>query len=391
MAVNVVIGANYGDEGKGLVTNALTKLFEPQSVAVVRFNGGAQAGHTVQLESGHRHVFSHFGSGALSGADTILSKHFIINPKVYQYESLELSRIRNDLHLDYPMVYVSSESMVTMPTDVWVNRFVENARQGNRHGSCGLGINETVTRYETTNAPTIGTLRGWLPRELMEYINDLKHGYAIQRLEQAGIHVDTDITTRMLYEIDSARYANALYNFMWDDDDIRIIDDACLYDAHPNFVFEGAQGLLLDQDRGDFPYVTRSNTGMQNVAGLISGGEVPNIWYVTRAYLTRHGAGPLLNETPSIGSQVTDLTNKPNDWQGSLRFAPLCPHTVLDAIRQDLNHYGRPTKVNIVVTCCDQVDADVVDSIIGVFSASGMFNSVWTCFDPTGKTLACVG
>ena len=120
-SVNVVCGTNFGDEGKGMVTNALTKLFEPQSVAVVRFNGGAQAGHSVQLESGHRHVFSHFGSGSLSGAATILSKYFIVNPKVYQLESMELSRIRDDLQLDYPLVYVSKDCMVTMPTDVWVS------------------------------------------------------------------------------------------------------------------------------------------------------------------------------------------------------------------------------------------------------------------------------
>ena len=390
-SVNVVCGTNFGDEGKGMVTNALTKLFEPQSVAVVRFNGGAQAGHSVQLESGHRHVFSHFGSGSLSGAATILSKYFIVNPKVYQLESMELSRIRDDLQLDYPLVYVSKDCMVTMPTDVWVNRYLETVRGNGRHGSCGLGIDETVTRYETTSAPTIGQMLDWQPSQMVEYINDLKHNYSIRRLEQAGIVVDEEIICRMAYEIDSVRYTNSLFSFMWDDDDVRIVDDINLYTSHTNLIFEGAQGLLLDQNRGEFPYVTRSNTGLQNVKELIPTSEVPTVWYVTRAYLTRHGRGPLVGEDLSIGARVVDLTNKPNDWQESLRFAPLDPKIVIDSIKQDITDFDRPVNANLVITCCDQVDSDVVDSIIRVFLASNMFASVWKCYDPTGKTLKRIG
>ena len=390
-SVNVVIGSNYGDEGKGLVVNSLTRLFPSNTTAVVRFNGGAQAGHTVQLESGHRHVFSHFGSGALSGAATILSKHFIINPRVYHHESLELSRIRNDLHMDYPPVYVSGNCRVTMPTDVWVNRYIETIRGTDRHGSCGIGINETVTRYDTTEAPSLGQLRGWSPRHIMEYIDDLKNGYVLERLEQAGVIIDGDIIARLTHEILTTQYVNSLMAFMWDDDDIRIMPDSKLYTDYPHLVFEGAQGLLLDEHTGEFPYVTRSSTGLTNVMDTAPLDRPLNVWYVTRAYLTRHGAGPLVGEDPSIGSQVTDLTNKPNDWQGSLRFAPLDPHNVLANIVRDVSACSRPVVINIVVTCCDQVDPITVELINSAFRSSGVFNSVWNCSDPTGKTLKLVG
>lgn len=391
MTVNVVIGANYGDEGKGLVTNSLARLFPANETAVVRFNGGAQAGHTVQLDSGHRHVFSHFGSGSLNGAATILSKHFIVNPKVYQREAMELSRIRNELGLDYPPVYVSSECRVTMPTDVWVNRFIERSRGGNRHGSVGLGINETVTRYDQLNSPKVGELRAWSSMELTEYISDLRWGFAVQRLEHAGIHVDTDVTTRMSYEIDSRGYANALYTFLHDDDDIHILYDESSYPMHPpHIIYEGAQGLLLDEFNGDFPYVTRSRTGLTNVVEMVPADTPINVWYVTRAYLTRHGAGPLYLEDASIGVNVIDPTNKPNDWQGSLRFAPLDPHKVLTNIHWDVADSGRQVNVNIVVTCCDQVDSATVARINSVFQQSEMCNSLWNCYDPTGNTMKLV-
>lgn len=389
MSVNVVIGACYGDEGKGMVTNALSRLFPSTATAVVRFNGGAQAGHTVQLESGHRHIFSHFGSGALNGAATILSEHFIVNPILYQYEAMELSKIRNELGLDYPPMYISRRCRVTMPTDIWVNRFIENARAGNRHGSCGLGINETVTRYEHTNAPVIGQLREMSPRDIIEYINHLRHDYAVQRLEEAGIHVDADITTRMAYEIDAVRFTNSLFNFMWDEDDVHIVDDADMY-TFPNLIFEGAQGLLLDEFTGEFPYVTRSSTGLTNVVDIVSRDTPINVWYVTRAYLTRHGAGPLVDEDNTVGEGVIDPTNKPNDWQGTLRFAPLDPYRVVASIQQDVNNCGRQVNINIVVTCCDQVDPAVVTRINSVFQHSGMCGSLWNCYDSCGKTLALV-
>src|ERR1041384_2446319 len=74
-----VIGANWGDEGKGLITDYLAAK-EPDSSLVIRFNGGANAGHTVVTPAGLRHVFGHYGSGTLAGARTFLSRHFICNP-----------------------------------------------------------------------------------------------------------------------------------------------------------------------------------------------------------------------------------------------------------------------------------------------------------------------
>src|SRR4051812_30640034 len=84
MRVSAVIGANYGDEGKGLVTDYLAE--EGEGAVVVRFNGGAQAGHTVVTPEGKRHVFHHFGSGTFRKARTHLSRFFISNPALFRPE-----------------------------------------------------------------------------------------------------------------------------------------------------------------------------------------------------------------------------------------------------------------------------------------------------------------
>ena len=79
-----VIGANAGDEGKGNIVSYLVSQVE--NPLVIRFNGGAQAGHTVVSPEGVRHVFSHFGSGTLAGAPTYLSKYFVVNPILFNRE-----------------------------------------------------------------------------------------------------------------------------------------------------------------------------------------------------------------------------------------------------------------------------------------------------------------
>ena len=90
-----VIGANYGDEGKGLVTDALADeaMNTYGNCLVICNNGGAQRSHTVVLEDGTRHAFSHFGSGTFRRADTYLSEYFILNPIIFRKEFEELVKL----------------------------------------------------------------------------------------------------------------------------------------------------------------------------------------------------------------------------------------------------------------------------------------------------------
>lgn len=138
--IKIVIGANFGDCGKGLMTDYFSQ--KPNSI-VVCSNGGAQRGHTVTTPDGIRHVFHHFGSGTFNHASTYLSENFIVNPIIFKQEYDEL------MNLGYiPNVYINQNCMLTTPFDMMANQIIEENRGKNKHGSCGLGIFETIKRYK---------------------------------------------------------------------------------------------------------------------------------------------------------------------------------------------------------------------------------------------------
>ena len=108
---------------------------------VVRFNGGAQAGHTVVTPDGMRHVFHHFGSGTLYGVPTFLSQYFICNPIVFLREMADLEK----MHVT-AAVFAHPDCLVTTFADMMINQAKESKRGDKRHGSVGMGIHETIQR-----------------------------------------------------------------------------------------------------------------------------------------------------------------------------------------------------------------------------------------------------
>lgn len=357
-SATVIVGANFGDEGKGVAVDAIVGS-NPDAV-VIRFNGGAQAGHTVVTADGRRHVFSHFGAGSFAGAATFLSRFFVVQPQVFKRESAELAAIGVT-----PSVYIDPDARVTTPFDVFVNRWVEESRAAGRHGSVGAGFGETIERAgrgfplavrdlgdDVSLMHALAGIRdAWLPARLAE----LGVPFTAGRRSAAG---DPAVVSRYLAEVDALRERATPAPV-----------DAVL--GRANLVFEGAQGLLLDMDRGSiFPHVTRSNTGIRNVLAVATDAGIGRleVCYMTRAYLTRHGAGPLANEVPRLGfADVADPTNRSNPWQGSLRFAPLDLDLLRTTIAADLGDAaasGIAVEAGIGVTCLDQVDgcAEVVRS-----------------------------
>ena len=131
-------------------------------------------------------------------------------------------------------------------------------------------------------------------------------------------------------------------------------------------VFEGAQGLLLDQKLGAFPHVTRSHTGLPNIVALAAEMRVEEVevFYAMRTYLTRHGAGPFdheLDAPPYAG--IVDPTNRPNPFQGTLRFAAANPALSIETIARDrarLPSGAVAIVSSLAVTCLDQLDGPVV-------------------------------
>lgn len=360
--VKVVIGSGYGDEGKGLFTDYFAN--QMRSAIVVRCNGGAQAGHTVVANDFHgavRHVFSHFGSGSIVGNPTYLSEHFVVNPLLFIREFNELS----DKKIT-PVIIAHPDAIVTTPFDMLLNQHKEKQRGDAKHGSVGVGVGETLERKKTWGAFTVGDLYLWshtdkfesyLAVRLVEIRDDYMATVKLDDLEE-GIWMSEGLiedyikaTRRMLSNLTVDGYKT-------------------LYDR--DLIFECAQGLLLDQDYGYFPYVTRSNTGMKNVKHVldIMSTELGcrfsiDVVYVTRIYSTRHGAGPMEHNGNVPNAELTfemanynieDETNKPNQWQGSLRTGILNMDLFYSISHKDFALYAPVgSRYRIALTCADQV------------------------------------
>ena len=345
----VVIGANYGDEGKGLTTDAICAA--ASKPIVIRFNGGAQAGHTVCDPDRRRHVFSHFGSGSLQGIPTFLSRFFVVLPRIFVYERSELER-----HGENPQVICDPRAQVTTPYDVGINRAIEEARGAARHGSVGIGFGETIERAENGYGLTVQDLTSEV--RVREVLAAIARDWLPRRLAKLGLPTDNATLARVASPAEISRW-QAETAFMMTRVSVSPITTA-ITGCTP--AFEGAQGLLLDMERGhSFPFVTRSNTGLKNVLALAidAGIDQLDVTYMTRAYLTRHGAGPLPNELAALDfAEIVDPTNRPNPWQGTLRFAPLDLDVLREAIAADLSD-AASTALNIKaalgISCVDQI------------------------------------
>ena len=326
MRARAVIGANFGDEGKGLLTDYLCGT---GGEVVVRFNGGAQAGHTVVTPEGLRHVFGHFGSGSLYGVPTFLSQYFVCNPIIYFRELAQL----HDLGVTAE-VFAHPDCLVSTFADMIINQRKELKRADKAHGSCGVGIHETIQRSAVSELKiTMSDL--WnrstaLPAKMAEICDR----YAKFR---TGAPINEPGMTEMFLKACEA-FAQAVHPA-----GIGQCKDP---------IFEGAQGLLLDQDRKEYwPHVTHSNTGIKNVRALCAQAGITDLepYYVSRTYLTRHGAGPLPGENPNM--RFFDNTNVDHPFQGKIRFASIDPD-----LRARCAADCGSDDYKLVLTHCDQVE-----------------------------------
>ncbi len=398
-SATVVIGSGFGDEGKGLMTDQAAAPFGADCM-VARFNGGAQAGHTVVLPDGTRHVHSHLGSGTLAGAATFLSRHFVSNPLLYHREIAELKAKR----IVNPVVFADERGLVTTPYDMLLNQFAEQARGRRKHGSCGIGFGETVERCL---APRFATLIADLsnPKKLRTVLDDIRNDWVPERLHKLGINA-LSAEQREILDAEDLRenFIEAAVRFF---EEIRLSPPGILR-AASHTVLEGAQGLLLDQDGGWFPHVTRSNTGLRNAVQLAeeAGIERLEVIYMTRAYATRHGAGPLPHELPAAPyAGIRDATNVENPFQDALRFGWLDLDLLGKSIENDFGRFAINPRMNfsrlLTVTCLDQLDRNVtfvsggkicesnVDDFLMQASSAARAEGLYLGSGPTRETIFC--
>lgn len=199
MITNIVgvIGTNFGDEGKGLMTDYFVHHFlnAGKSCVVIKHNGGSQAGHTVVTPDGTRHVFGHFGSGTLQGVPTYFDRDFIVNPMTFVKEYKKLQKLGHP-----PVCFVHPECRIQLPVDILINQVAEAFRGENKHGSCGMGIWETVVRSQYFNLDfRVKMFQSVKPENYREEFDKFLHyvfnpeQYLLDRMAQLDIPVDADI------------------------------------------------------------------------------------------------------------------------------------------------------------------------------------------------------
>jgi len=326
-----VIGAHYGDEGKGAFVDYLAHKYRAGEVNVIRYNGGAQAGHTVQLANGTRHVFSHFGAGTFAGARTVLAREFVCNPLLFRREREEL--VSKKFIPMFP--YTDPRCKITTPYDMLANQIAESERQktNTHHGSVGVGFNATIQRDLDLDFNFLDCTDLSLKNQLQR----IKSWHEIRLKHEFGKIPDSWVEIWHSYKNLFAKFKEDLEYFR---------DHTCLKeDIHfkdcDTVIFEGAQGLLLDRGAAGYPHLTNSHTGLQNIMTLydrtpdLGGRHITKAYYVTRPYVTRHGAGPLFYPLPTgqLPSPLySDPTNVANTFQGAPRFAKLDIRQFVDTV-----------------------------------------------------------
>ena len=317
--IKVVTGASYGDEGKGLVSGCLaeTAIGSGEKVLTVFYNGTVQRAHTTRGK-----ILHCTGAGNLIGGSTYYHSQFVVDPIA--------------LWLTETSVYIDPHCRIILPCDVMRNRKKEISRGEKRHGSCGMGLFESVKRSIN-------------PNYLVEAA-ELYDAYTLyNKVKCIQSEYNDAFENDDLYNLDNWMRAVA---YVTENCQIKTFSE--IYPDYDTIIYEGGQGLLLDQSNiGDFPHLTPSSVGGYNIASDIAALNLPtSIYYVSRTYMTRHGAGPMEAECEKkdINPNIVDKTNEENPWQGKLRFGYLNTDSLYDRVWRDLSQYDSKVEANMVFT-----------------------------------------
>jgi adenylosuccinate synthase len=338
----VTVGLGFGDEGKGATVDYLCRRLAAD--LVIRYSGGSQAGHNVELPDGRRHTFSQFGAGTLTGVPTYLGSQVIIHPRALIREAdhlRELGVVDPHAMLDiHPRCLVSTYYHQTM------NQLRELSRGAARHGSCGHGIGETRSYWLRYGDDSI----------FAEDLHDravLRDKLALMRqrlfidLQEFVDSVPSDALREYdLFGIASAGVAEGLLEVG------ALIQTRDTIPDCTTAIFEGAQGVLLDEWYGFHPHTTWSTVTPHHALEMASesGAEELCVLGIVRAYMTRHGEGPFPTYDESLTQRINDEGNPWNRWQGNIRAGWLD----LPLLRYAVRACGGID--SLAVSCLDHLD-----------------------------------
>lgn len=290
MKVDVLLGLQWGDEGKGKVVDVLT----PEYDIVARFQGGPNAGHTLEFD-GKKYVLRSIPSGIFQeNTVNVIGNGVVLDPVLFQEEAQALEASGVDIKKN---LKISKKVHLIMPTHRLLDAANEKAKGGNKIGTTGKGIGPTYTDKISRNGLRLGDTLAGFPQ---------KYAAARDRhmamLASMGETPDiSELEAKWLKAIDYLKEFELI-------DSEHAINHALAQGK--KVLCEGAQGTMLDIDFGSYPFVTSSNT---IAAGACTGlGVAPNkigdVYGIFKAYCTRVGSGPFPTELfDETGKKIRDI------------------------------------------------------------------------------------
>ena len=277
--VDVLLGLQWGDEGKGKVVDVLTPKYD----VVARFQGGPNAGHTLEFE-GEKYVLRSIPSGIFQGGKVnIIGNGVVMAPDLFMAEAKDLERSGHNLR---DRLHISRKAHLIMPTHRLLDAAYEAAKGKNKVGTTGKGIGPTYTDKISRNGLRVGDI-----------LDNFEAKYQAHKERHLQMLASLNYTDFDITEVEKTWMEGVEYMKQF-----RIVDSEHeinnLLRSDKSILCEGAQGTMLDVDFGSYPFVTSSNTICAGACtGLgIGPNRIGNVYGIMKAYCTRVGAGPFPTE-----------------------------------------------------------------------------------------------
>lgn len=289
--VDVLLGLQWGDEGKGKVVDVLTPRYD----VIARFQGGPNAGHTLEFE-GEKYVLRSIPSGIFQGGKVnIIGNGVVLAPDLFMDEAKDLEKSGHPLK---ERLYISKKAHLIMPTHRLLDAAYEAAKGKDKVGTTGKGIGPTYTDKVSRNGLRVGDI-----------FDDFADKYNAHKARHEAILKSLDYTDYDITEVEAKWLEGIEYLRQF-----KIIDSEHVINkalkSGKTLLCEGAQGTMLDVDFGSYPFVTSSNTICAGAcAGLgIGPNKVGEVYGIMKAYCTRVGAGPFPTELfDATGDRIRQL------------------------------------------------------------------------------------
>lgn len=289
--VDVLLGLQWGDEGKGKVVDVLT----PEYDVVARFQGGPNAGHTLEFE-GQKYVLRSIPSGIFQGGKVnIIGNGVVLAPDLFMDEAEELEKSGHELK---SRVHISKKAHLIMPTHRVLDRAYEAARGKGKVGTTGKGIGPAYTDKTSRNGLRVG--------DILDNFQEKYEAHKARHLDMLkALHfTDFDLEETEKHWMEGVEYLKQ-FNIVDSEHEVNR-----LLREQKSVLCEGAQGTMLDVDFGSYPFVTSSNTICAGACvGLGLGpNKIGNVYGIMKAYCTRVGSGPFPTELfDEDGRKIRDI------------------------------------------------------------------------------------